>query len=264
MNHVNQTLLNQTENVLSDRYKLITTQDVLEPFLKEGYEISSMNYGGKRGKNKDVENTHGAHVVRLRHEALKIGNDYIEAVISNSYNGSLPFEVSLGIFRLVCSNGLVVGNSIINESVKHVGSDFFNLTQLAVNKAFSKANEVKNTVESLKSRTLSDNEILELAYKCYKKRLENVNNLASIDLLNSIRPLRDEDRKKDAFTILNVIQEYSLRGGIKYSYEREIKDDNNKVIDFNLKHSTTKAIFQPKKTIEYNKFIFDQACKLVA
>ena len=89
------------------------------------------------------------------------------------------------------------------------------------------------------------------------KNLENVN-------LFSLVPKRNADFNKDLFTILNILQEYCLRGGIQYTYTSEVKDDQGKVIELKIKNSTTKAIYQPSQTIKTNEFIFDEALKLIA
>ena len=48
-------------------------------------------------------------------------DDYVspEIIIRNSYDGSLQVHVLSGAFRLVCSNGLVIGTVISNHNHKH-------------------------------------------------------------------------------------------------------------------------------------------------
>lgn len=258
-------LLGQRENVLSDRYKLVTTQDVLQDFLSQGFTISKMSYSTRRGKKELglVENTHGAHIVRLRNEALKIGNDYIEVVVSNSYNGTIPFNVSLGIFRLVCSNGLMVGNSIFKESIKHVGDDFYDRVNVALNESLKHVNHLKGAVESMRSRILSQDEILEFSNNVLSYRLKDVNGLIGIDFNRTLRPNRVEDEGRDLFTVLNVLQEKSLRGGVHYTTET-VKENENGTTTVKRSQCTTREVYSPKKTIDVNEYIFNEGLKLVA
>lgn len=265
MTNVNETLLNQRENILSNRYQLLTTQDAINPFTSDaGFEIASMSYGGRRGKQADKRNTHGAHIVRLRNEAFKIGNDYVELVISNSYDGTIPFAVNLGIFRLVCSNGMVVGDSLYNARVKHIGNGFQDAVTEALNNALNHVGDLKNRVEALKGYELSDSQKLELAERVFKARLRDVKNLVGFDFTRSLRPERREDFASDAWTFINVLQEKCLRGGVHYIHDVEVKNDEGGVIDLERRKRKTQAIFQPKRTIEVNKTIFDEALNLIA
>jgi hypothetical protein len=46
----------------------------------------------------------GKHQVRLRNAELpQVGDSLLEAVITNSHNGSSTLQVGAGLFRLVCS-----------------------------------------------------------------------------------------------------------------------------------------------------------------
>ena len=261
------TLLNQTSqsDSLTEKYKHITTQDALKGFLEsdKGFKISAFQQGNSKSKSKD----YAAHIVRLRNEALKIGNDYIELVISNSYDGSIKFGVNLGIFRLVCSNGMIVGDTVFNQTIKHVGQDFYNQVNLALNNALTEVDTLKRVIESMQSKILTESEVKTFIKPVFEKRLSSVKNLqpfTDYDYNYSLKRERQDDQANDLWTIANVIQEKCLKGGISYSHLREVKDDQGKVTELKPSNKVTKAIYQPKATIELNKLIFDQAASLVA
>jgi len=258
-------LLNQREKhgSLSDKYKMLTTQETLKDFTDKGFFIDKVNKG-KHYKEKSGE--YAAHIVRLRHNDLKIGNDYIEVVISNSYDGTIPFSINLGIFRLVCSNGMVVGDSVYSASIKHIGQDFYKQVNLYLNEALTKIDVLKLQVEKLKNTELTVNQVKDLANKVFLERLKSVKNLKLIDLENSLVRERLDDLGNDAWTILNVVQEKILRGGIHYVYDREIKDENDKskVIELKTSHKVTKSIFQPKETLRLNKLVWEYAVQQCA
>ena len=64
------------------------------------------------------------HVVRVRFDALQgTGNNqyFPELVIYNSYDGEQSLRISTGMFRLICSNGLTIGEGISEHvRVKHI------------------------------------------------------------------------------------------------------------------------------------------------
>ena len=197
-------LLNQSvkHESLSDKYKVLTTQDTLKEFLNKGFFINTLDYG-KHYKSKSKE--YAAHIVRLRHDALKIGNDHIEVVISNSYDGSVPFAINLGIFRLVCSNGMIVGDSVYSASIKHIGQDFYKQVNVYLNRSLTKIDTLKLQVEKLKNTVLTSNQIDLVAHKVFSERLRNVKNLKLIDLSSSLVRERVEDNSKEDWNIIKVL-----------------------------------------------------------
>jgi len=59
---------------------------------------------------------------RIPHMTIKIAeNDMLnpEIIIKNSYDGSLQVHILAGAFRLVCSNGVVIGITLGQKNYKH-------------------------------------------------------------------------------------------------------------------------------------------------
>jgi hypothetical protein len=104
----------------SPRYELVSTIDVLEHLRKAGYVATSASQNGlRRGDVKEREKrAHFVrHLVRLRHrsdldtEARKVGDVIPEIILLNSHDGTSAFRMEAGLFRLACSNGLIVKSS---------------------------------------------------------------------------------------------------------------------------------------------------------
>ena len=50
---------------------------------------------------------------------------YPQIILTNSHDGFNSFKFMLGIFRLVCSNGLVVcDNQMVNMTIRHINYTF--------------------------------------------------------------------------------------------------------------------------------------------
>jgi len=251
---IKQKLLNQRENILSSRYKLLTTQDILNKFLLRGFYINSF----AQSKN----NEHGAHILRLRHNDYKIGNDYIEIIISNSYDGSIPFTISWGYHRKVCNNGLHLGSTAFKSKIKHVGSDFYDQVYADLNKALKDLDRIKNLIFKLKTHQLTKKQAVEFGHNVLKFRLKNVKNLFDVNINEALNPIREADKGHDLFTILNILQEKCLGGGIHYRTESTYKDRYGVEKTFK-KRQVTKAIFRPQTTVKVNEFIFERAVELL-
>ena len=98
----------QVLSCMTDNYKLITNGQILskaDPVLKEkGAKLTDVQMfaGGTRTK----------WTYRLSDTKVKVAkDDYLnpEITIVNSYDGSSEASAHGGAFRLVCSNGMVIG-----------------------------------------------------------------------------------------------------------------------------------------------------------
>ena len=176
---MNTSLLNQRVNINSNKYKLLTTQEVVQPFLEQGYRIAQFS---ARKTKKIEKRDHAYHVLRLRHDALKIGDDFIDILISNSYDGTSSFKINIGIFRLVCSNGLVLGSAFFERRVKHIGEDFYSNVRQAISDAVNQKDRVMALVTKLKSIQLNNAQLEEFKNSAIEKRVENIPNLVDVNL----------------------------------------------------------------------------------
>lgn len=251
-------LLTQTQNIRSDKYKVLTTSEILKPFTTSGFEIVKIDARRKR-KNTIAENDHRHHVVRLRSNDFKIENDFIDIVISNSYDGSSPFKINLGIFRLVCSNGLVIGKSFFERSIKHVGDDFLHKVWAAIRDALNKKNELLELINKMKVLSLSEEQIVEFTRMQFANRLKSIPNLISFDA--SAKALRSEDVGNTAWLILNRVQEKLINGGIVYSYHPTL--ENGEVDRSRILVSKSRKITSPSEQLNVNKLVFDGAIKML-
>jgi hypothetical protein len=95
---------------VSTRYSFIPTIDVVNSLLAEGWNIT-------RAKQQRVmlpEKTEFTrHILRLRRSfgPLAVGDVFPEIVLLNSHDRGSAYQMHAGLYRLVCSNGLVVDDS---------------------------------------------------------------------------------------------------------------------------------------------------------
>ena len=60
-------------------------------------------------------------MVRLRREGANKGTEVPEIILLNSHDGSSSYQMIPGMFRFVCTNGLVCGTSFGEIRVPHKG-----------------------------------------------------------------------------------------------------------------------------------------------
>ena len=108
----------------SARYSTIPTSEVLASLRREGFQPFAVTQGGSRDEQK---RDFTKHMLRLRHESTmgaQVGDSFQEIVLVNSHDGTSSYQLMAGMFRLVCSNGMVVGagNGFDEVRIKHAGN----------------------------------------------------------------------------------------------------------------------------------------------
>jgi len=90
---------------VTDRYGFVPTIDLVEAIEAEGWfpvmaRQSVVRDETRRGFQR--------HLLRFRQQQpTQVGDSVTELVLLNSHDGSSSFQLDLGLFRLVCSNGMV-------------------------------------------------------------------------------------------------------------------------------------------------------------
>lgn len=106
----------------STKYQQIPTFKILEALKSEGFNAVKVQQQRKLDPSRV---SYAKHIIRLRHDRdINTDKEYIpEIVLLNSHDGASSYKMILGIFRLVCSNGLIVASSTMASiNVRHTGS----------------------------------------------------------------------------------------------------------------------------------------------
>ena len=102
----------------SDRYTYIPTGEVLTALRKEGFEPFMVCQTRVR---QDDRRDFTKHMVRMRHATQVNDAEANEIVLLNSHDGTSSYQLISGLFRYVCSNGLVFGDTFSDVRVHHKG-----------------------------------------------------------------------------------------------------------------------------------------------
>jgi hypothetical protein len=136
-----------------------------------------------------------------------------EVVIINSYDGSSPLKIMCGIFRLVCSNGLVIKTKDFGEvRQRHMKTEEDIVMEIA--SGFAKtATQAINLQTKLVETTLNPIQIQNFAKAAAKLRWDNIAEDADYkDLLHSDLP---EDQGNSAWLVYNKVQKNLMEGGVQ-------------------------------------------------
>lgn len=194
----------------SDKYHFVSTIDVINEI--KSYQWYPISVEQSAVKDEDKEG-YQRHLVRFRHfdDLLNPKDNAVELLLFNSHDRSTAFSISTGIYRFVCSNGLVIAQSVFESyKIKHIG-DRTDDVATAIDKITSYKPQLEQKINSFESVVLSQTEQESFARSSIPLRFEKH---LQVDFKDLLIPHRDEDMKDDLYTTLNVIQENLLRGNI--------------------------------------------------
>ena len=224
---------------VSGKYLFVNTETIIDDLDKLGWKPVQAAQRASRGKSTIFSK----HMIAFQNPDLKIkgkdGDDSFPRIImTNSHDGMQAFKFSVGIFRLVCSNGLVVADEQFSDfKIKHKGYTFGELRGV-VNQAVSDLPNKVEVLNQMKQRVLTQVEKNKLALDAMlvragiepgseKAKKFNYDDETIIDILD---PKRDEDKGDDLWRVFNVVQEKITQGdfhaaltGAKVRKVRKIK-----------------------------------------
>lgn len=199
------------------KYGQLTTASVIDALRTEGYEVTNAFAQSVRaGKRPTI---HNKHCVRLSHrdflDTLSPDETRPEIVIVNSHDGSSSFRIMAGIFRLVCSNGLIVADDMTaNQRVCHWKGNSLEDVITASLAVAEQAKESYELIEQMKSVNLSDKQQKEYAQKAAEIRMGFNKNAKVKHSENLLIPHRHEDNlTPSVWNTYNVVQENCIKGG---------------------------------------------------
>jgi len=222
---------------VSDRYAFVPTHSVLDTFREAGYyPIMASESKVRNGDNDGYQK----HIIQFRSLTNLLRPDaseeYADIVLTNSHNRTSSFIVDLAIFRLVCSNMLVVpSQTFAHHSIIHSGFNF-DKVKMAIDEVTSYMPKIEKQIEAFKTIELNPIEQKSLASAAIDIRFDT--DIHSIEAHELLQVHRTADEKPTLWNVFNRVQEAIIRGGIKGINRETGKSFTSKAInaiDANLK-----------------------------
>ena len=218
---------------VSNKYLFVNTETIIDDLEKLGwYPVQAAQ---RKGRKKEGT-IFSKHMVAFQNPEIKItskdGDDaYPRILLTNSHDGMQAFKFSVGIFRLVCSNGLVVADEKFSDfKIKHKGYTFGELRNVVRQAVEDLPNRVQ-VMNDMKNRILTVEEKRKLALDAMLIRA-GVKELQYDDetIDDILDPKREADKGDDLWRVFNVVQEKITQGdfhaaltGAKVRKVRKIK-----------------------------------------
>ena len=194
---------------MSNKYSFVPTIELMENFTNEGWELSSVRQNGK--------GIYGVHEIRFRNGELPaVGDTLVEAIVRNSHNGMTTLNVGAGLFRLVCSNGLTIATSTVEQfNIRHTGFNPDDVKRLTESFA-KKLPIIQNSVDKMMGKMLTEGEKIDFAKNASIIKWGMGSIPATLNMEELITPIRKEDEGDDLWKVFNVVQEKFIKGGVEY------------------------------------------------
>jgi hypothetical protein len=192
----------------SERYTYIPTITLLEHLQREGFEPFFACQTRVRDQGKVA---HTKHMLRLRRAGQITGQQVPEIILLNSHDGSSSYQMLPGLFRSVCSNGLVCGESFGEVRVPHKGDVVERVIEGAyeVLDVFERVEEKRDAMQSLLLPPPAQKALADAALR-YRFG-ESHQPVTSTQILT---PRRKEDGSHDLWTVYQRVQESLIKGGL--------------------------------------------------
>ena len=241
---------------LSKHYSFVPTSNVINDLRSMGWECVDAKQVKARKKS-----TRGyqKHMITFEHPKYKVegAEEYPQLLLTNSHDGGNAFQLSAGIFRLVCSNGLVIKTEDYGTArLVHKGYSF-EAVQKLVNEFVETIDETLTRITAMKEVELDKAQQMEFAKQAALLRFtaksyneDNIGDVVDLDDLLNVE--RKEDAGNGLWEVFNRVQESLVNG--KYNYA-----SNGKVNAADAKTRKARPIKNFKQSIDVNKKLSELA-----
>tara|TARA_R110000787_G_scaffold81860_4_gene177326 strand:+ start:260 stop:1111 length:852 start_codon:yes stop_codon:yes gene_type:complete len=250
-----------TNPKVTDKYLFVNTETIVDDLATLGWIPVSAAMRKNRGK----DTIFSKHMVSFQNPDIKItsedgDNAYPRIIMTNSHDGLQAFKFSVGIFRLVCSNGLVVADEKFSDfKIRHKGYTFNELRDVVAKAVKDLPNKVE-VLNKMRNTILSKEQKTKLALDAMLVRAGIIPNSDKANkfvydeetLIDILEPKRAADIGDDLWKVFNVIQEKITQG----EFHAALKGAETKV-------RKVRKIKSFEKDLEVNKKLFKLATALV-
>jgi len=258
----------------SGRYGFINTMDAMQILGDYGFRPTQAT---QRPSRKVSHKPFAMHAISFAHDSDLNENNKDsrpEIILYNSHDGKSALKLFSGVFRFICSNGIVAGNGF-QSKMRHSHTTATGFESMLKDTA-ANLPRMMNRVAALQEATVDNELAMDFAYNAAALRWERRPETMSGEIMRlrpesgqanpgayfdhqTVRELlqawRFEDHGPSAWLVFNRIQENIMRGGpeiVSLSKHAQAKGQGWRV-------RKSKAITSLPKTIDINRKLWDLA-----
>ena len=201
---------------MSNKYAFTNTYDIVKHIHSKGFKVSSVQGGHK---------THAAVMVRMRNASYDMRDRAPEICLLDSHDGTKRLKLMLGMIEFVCMNGMVVGDMLYSRAFTHIAPDLMEQVILELEDIDEHVDKLHARVDRMRAHMTNIGERMLLADAAIYQRFGTSRAASFVADMrqNMLRVRREADNDNNLYTVLNVIQENVLRGGMMYETNHTIR-----------------------------------------
>jgi hypothetical protein len=204
-------------DAMSAKYTYVPTLGVIEAMIKAGFQPFSAVQSRTRIAGKGAFTK---HMLRFRHQdvaqSLVVGAVIPEVVLINSHDGTCAYKLIAGLYRLVCSNGMMVSDAEIDAiNITHKGNIVGEVIE-GSHKLIADTQRSLGTVQNWTQLQLTDGEQHAFASAAHTLRFADSEGKTTTPITADqlLAPRRREDVGTDLWRTFNRVQENVVAGGL--------------------------------------------------
>ena len=240
----------QAASRTSDRYAFIPTINIVDKMRDNGWFVTHASESRTKQEDRKGFVKHMLRFSPTDERISHLGDSRLEVVLINSHDGSSQYSLQAGVFRLVCSNGMVVADSLLEAiKVRHTGNVIDNVLS-GSERILENAPIINQTIQDWQTIELTQDEQGVFAQAAHALRFPEGSLITPKQMLQSRRP---DDNGNSLWNVFNRVQEHSIKGGDRSPYisrfERNANPDLRRVRSREVKNisgnvNLNKALWQ--------------------
>lgn len=197
----------------SSRYHVYPTSAVVDGMREAGFQPVMAATVHRMRNMEDERMPFAKHIIRFQ-QAQHLGTgmpETPEVVLINAHDGTSAYKIMAGIFRFVCSNGLVVASTSVGSIRIPHRSNPLDVVAASLEMA-QHSPMLMNKVQDMRALELTESKRVELATEAAKIRFGDdwQDKLFKPEDLLTLR--RYQDNGTDLWSTFNILQENCTKG----------------------------------------------------
>lgn len=195
----------------SARYTFIPTERILTGLMRAGFEPVA----ARQARSQMANSSYSRHMIRLRRrfETVQLKDAIPEVVLLNSHDGTSAYHLRLGLFRVVCTNGLIVSMGCFPTIRVPHRHDVVDAVIAGAVELAERFEQLADQVRLMEQRMLFLDEQFHFAEQALLLRYSDLTE-SGMHPFQVLRCCRPEDARESLWNLLNRVQENLLRGGL--------------------------------------------------
>ena len=203
----------QAHAKVSDRYSFLPTATVIDGLRAEGWapvwaSEQRIRLSDRQGFQK--------HMIRLARtdDLSRTQAERPELILVNSHDRSSAYQLHAGIFRFVCSNGMILADSVFARiSIMHINFEPAKVIEASFN-VVREMPRIADLLEGYKARQLNTTERRAFGEAALILKYDSLEK-APVGAEKILAHRRSEDAAPTLYNTLNIVQENMMDGGQK-------------------------------------------------